>query len=90
MLEGVDAAQIALVIQWGSDRRICQNSTAAAQAVKTVEEANELLEAASNNDFSEYRDAVGDILVTLILGLKIANDRNGSSFPVTITTTIPL
>lgn len=68
-----------LVVKWADDRQILAHSTPAAQAVKTVEEANELLDAARmGQDFgwsslakAEYVDAVGDILVTLIIGCKM-------------------
>lgn len=56
------------VIQWGEARRIVQNSNPLAQASKTQEELNELVEAINKGDRDEMKDAYGDILVTLIIG----------------------
>jgi NTP pyrophosphatase (non-canonical NTP hydrolase) len=61
------------VIQWGEARGIVQNSTAAAQAIKTQEELDELIDALRNNNKAEIADAYGDILVTLIMGCAIAD-----------------
>jgi NTP pyrophosphatase (non-canonical NTP hydrolase) len=61
------------VIQWGEARGIVQNSTAAAQAIKTQEELDELIDALRNNNKAEIADAYGDILVTLIIGCAIAD-----------------
>jgi NTP pyrophosphatase (non-canonical NTP hydrolase) len=75
------------VLQWGEARKIIPRSNSKAQAVKTLEEAGELLEAAAKLQvlrvtgykdtplFTEtqeaYRDAVGDVLVTLIMGAAL-------------------
>ena len=61
------------VIQWCEARGIVQNSTAAAQAIKTQEELDELIDALRNNNKAEIADAYGDILVTLIMGCAIAD-----------------
>lgn len=61
------------VIQWGEARGIVQNSTAAAQAIKTQEELDELNDAIRNNDKVGIADAYGDILVTLIMGCACAD-----------------
>jgi NTP pyrophosphatase (non-canonical NTP hydrolase) len=61
------------VIQWGEDRGIVQNSTAAAQAIKTQEELDELIDAIRNNDRAAMADAYGDILVTLVMGCACAD-----------------
>ena len=75
------------VIRWASDRQIVQNSNPAAQARKTLEEAGELLEAAAQvraygiagdefhveTSMGKYRDALGDVLVTLIVGAATAD-----------------
>lgn len=86
------------VIRWAEARQIIPNSTPEAQATKTVEEAGELLEAASalkacddlaklfhglleESSFRLYRkkcldkfkDAVGDVLVTLVNGCVLAD-----------------
>lgn len=61
------------VIQWGEARGIVQNSTPAAQAIKTQEELDELIDAIRSNDKTAMIDAYGDILVTLIMGCACAD-----------------
>lgn len=61
------------VIQWGEARQIVQNSTPAAQAVKTQEELDELIDAIRNGDRDAMKDAYGDILVTLVMGCACAD-----------------
>lgn len=77
------------VIKWAEDRSIIPNSTPKAQAIKTLEEAGELLQASSklhilaytqykdtpiyNEIKEEYRDALGDVLVTMIIGAALAD-----------------
>lgn len=61
------------VIQWGEARKIVQHSTALAQAGKTQEELNELIEAINSNDRAAMADAYGDILVTLVMGCACAD-----------------
>jgi len=61
------------VIQWGEARGIVQNSTPAAQAIKTQEELDELIDAIRNNDKEAIKDAYGDILVTLVMGCACAD-----------------
>ena len=61
------------VIQWGEARGIVQNSTAQAQAIKTQEELDELVDALRNNDRAAIADAYGDILVTLVMGCAIVD-----------------
>jgi NTP pyrophosphatase (non-canonical NTP hydrolase) len=75
------------VIRWAEARSIIQHSTPLAQARKTLEEAGELLEAAAamqalkdaGHDglaklfLSNYRDALGDVLVTLVVGAATAD-----------------
>lgn len=56
------------VIIWGADRGIVQNSNPMAQAIKTLEEVTELMEAINKGDRDAQVDAYGDILVTLIMG----------------------
>lgn len=55
------------IIQWGEARKIVQNATAMSQAIKTLEETTELLDAINKDDIDEIKDAVGDIVVTLIM-----------------------
>ena len=61
------------VIQWGEARGIVQHSTPLAQAVKTQEELNELIDAITSNDKDAMADAYGDIMVTLVMGAAIAD-----------------
>ena len=61
------------VIQWGEARGIVQNSDPYAQATKTQEELNELIEAIKSGDMAAMADAYGDILVTLVMGCACAD-----------------
>jgi NTP pyrophosphatase (non-canonical NTP hydrolase) len=61
------------VIQWGEARGIVQNSTPAAQAIKTYEEVMELRDSIRTNNREAMKDAYGDILVTLIMGCACAD-----------------
>ena len=61
------------VIRWGEARGIVQNSTPAAQAIKTQEELDELIDAIRNNDRAAMADAYGDILITLVMGAACAD-----------------
>lgn len=61
------------VIQWAEARQIVQHSNNLAQAVKTLEEVTELLDAIVKGDRQAQRDAYGDILVTLIVGCATAD-----------------
>jgi hypothetical protein len=61
------------VIRWGEARGIVQNSTPAAQAIKTQEELDELIDAIQKGDKEAMKDAYGDILVTLIMGCACAD-----------------
>jgi len=55
------------IVQWGEARGIVQNATAMSQAIKTLEETTELLDALNKNNLDEAKDAIGDIVVTLIM-----------------------
>jgi NTP pyrophosphatase (non-canonical NTP hydrolase) len=55
------------VLQWGEARGIVQNATAMSQAIKTLEETTELLDALNKKNIDEAKDAIGDIVVTLIM-----------------------
>lgn len=73
------------IIRWAEERGIVQNSNIQAQARKTLEEAGELLESAAamravgiftdeQDEYRKaYRDALGDVLVTLIVGAATAD-----------------
>ena len=62
-LEELDAA----VITWGYDKGILPNPQPSKQFVKTLEEVQELAEAISEENEFEVKDAIGDIVVTLIM-----------------------
>ena len=55
------------VLQWGMDRGIVQHGKPIGQAIKTLEEVTELLAAINRNDMPEIKDAVGDVVVTLLM-----------------------
>ena len=61
------------IIQWAEARKIIQHSNNMAQAIKTLEEVTELLEAIHKGDRAAQIDAYGDILVTLIVGCATAD-----------------
>ena len=51
--------------QWFEDRGIVVNGKTMSQAIKTLEETTELIDAINTNNLLEIVDAVGDIYVTL-------------------------
>ena len=55
------------IVQWGEARGIVQNATALSQAIKTLEEVTELFDAINKRDVDATKDAIGDIVVTLIM-----------------------
>ena len=66
----------ALVIAWAEQKGILNNGTPIAQCQKTLEEVEELHDAIMKNNKAEIEDALGDILVTIIIqaemqGLKL-------------------
>ena len=71
-----------LVRQWGFDKGILGHEPTQkarrAQALKTVEEVQELLEAIDADDRDAARDAVGDIVVTLIMQCELWETGLGS------------
>ena len=62
------------VEKWAKDKGILDKATLVTQAYKTLEEATELLDAANTNHPFEYRDALGDVVVTLIIGAKMSGN----------------
>lgn len=64
------------VIQWAKDRKLIPNATAFAQRNKSFEEALELHTAVLTNDTALFRDSVGDVLVTLIIGEYLVKGGN--------------
>lgn len=65
----------ALVEQWADDKGILNKATPLAQAHKTLEESLELAEAIRTDDDAEVIDALGDILVTIIIQAKMQGVR---------------
>jgi len=59
------------VEKWALDKGILDVATPMAQAIKTVEESTELVQAISLNDREEIIDAIGDIMVTVIIQAKM-------------------
>lgn len=57
--------------QWAEDKGILSNATPIKQAMKTQEELTELCNAILNDDKEEIKDAIGDIMVTLIIQAKM-------------------
>lgn len=55
------------VKKWANERGLFIYGTPKAQAEKTVEEADELLDAIENNNQNKIIDSIGDTLVTLII-----------------------
>ncbi|MBT6073003.1 MAG: nucleotide pyrophosphohydrolase [Euryarchaeota archaeon] len=51
--------------KWMDARGITDNGTALGQAIKTLEETTELLDAINHNNTAEIKDAIGDIYVTI-------------------------
>lgn len=63
----------ALVIAWANEKGILKYGNPIAQCDKTLEEVMELSTAIFNNDKDEIIDALGDILVTLIIQADMNN-----------------
>lgn len=57
----------AATIVWGYEKGILPNPNPSAQFSKTLEEVQELADAISESDTFEIKDAIGDIMVTLIM-----------------------
>ena len=63
----------AAVEAWAKEKGILDKATPMAQAHKTLEETTELCVAVNNDDKAEIKDAMGDIMVTLIIQAKMQN-----------------
>ena len=55
------------IVRWGEARGIVQNGTAISQAIKTLEETTELLDALNRKNLADTKDAIGDVVVTLLM-----------------------
>lgn len=60
-----------LVEQWAESKGITKKGTPMAQALKTLEETTELCVAINSDDKEEVMDAIGDIVVTLIIQCRM-------------------
>jgi len=61
----------AVIELWAEEKGILSKATPIKQAMKTQEECLELCNAILNNDTHEIKDAIGDIIVTLIIQAKM-------------------
>ena len=59
------------MIDWAKDKGIFEKGTPLKQSYKTIEEVAELISAVSINDKAEIKDALGDIIVTIIIQAKM-------------------
>lgn len=55
------------IIVWAAQKGILTKATPMKQALKTLEECTELLQAIQDRNREEIQDAIGDILVTIII-----------------------
>lgn len=62
-----------LVEEWAEEKGILEKGNPYAQANKTLEEVLELKDAIETNNRKEIVDALGDIMVTLIIQAKMQN-----------------
>jgi NTP pyrophosphatase (non-canonical NTP hydrolase) len=70
----MDYFELECAIQdWAEQKGIFESGTPIKQAFKTVEEVTELCNAIIDNDKEEIKDALGDILVTLIIQASMQN-----------------
>ena len=58
---------IALTIAWAEQKEILTKGTVEKQSLKTLEEAGELVLAVGQKNIEEIKDAIGDIIVTVII-----------------------
>ena len=61
------------VEKWAEDKNILNKSIPIKQAMNTQEELTELCNAILDNNSDEIKDAIGDIMVTLIIQAKMQN-----------------
>jgi NTP pyrophosphatase (non-canonical NTP hydrolase) len=61
------------VLEWAEEKGIFEKGTPVKQSYKTLEEVGELINAVSTNNHLEIKDALGDILVTIIIQAKMQN-----------------
>lgn len=61
------------VEEWAHEKGIMAKASPMAQSLKTMEECTELYAAIHNKDRDEIVDALGNIMVTLIIQAKMQN-----------------
>lgn len=64
------------VIDWAKDRGILEKANPLTQGTKVLEECLELVVADLNKDEAEIKDAVGDILVTVIIECELLSKKS--------------
>lgn len=65
---GPDFYQLQIdVLNWAANKGILRQSDPKSQLLKTISEIGELADAVNKDDPDEFTDAVGDVLVTLII-----------------------
>ncbi len=52
---------------WGEDRMITKNGKPMSQAIKSLEEVTEMIEAINNENAPMVADGIGDVFVTLVM-----------------------
>lgn len=60
-----------LIEEWAEEKGILSKATPLTQAIKTKEEVDELYRAILDENRDEIKDAIGDIMVTLIIQCKM-------------------
>lgn len=60
-----------LIEEWAEEKGILSKATPLTQAIKTKEEVGELYHAILDDNRDEIKDAIGDIMVTLIIQCKM-------------------
>ena len=61
------------VIAWAEDKGIFDKGTPMAQALKTLEETTELCTAVNADNKEEIKDALGDVMVTILIQAHMQN-----------------
>ena len=63
------------ITEWAKERGIFRHSNPVKQALKTQEELTELLNAIFDDDREQIKDALGDIMVTLVIQSEMQSIR---------------
>ena len=65
---------IKLIEQWAIDRGLDKNGTVEGQLIKTSEEVAELIIGISKGNLKLIKDSVGDVFITLVIGVLIEGE----------------